>query len=180
MNDYNRELTRKERYAIKAKNAKSYPISIATIHFRDEGNVAFVARSAACFGAREVCVIGRMPEDNELKRLSGGHSGLVPITCHPNAVSLIEYCRNNGIFLISLELTDEAVDLDEADIPLDIPLMVVIGHEQYGVPVEILHRSDMIIKISMDGPGWALNASQSANIALYEITKRYKNEHSRR
>lgn len=54
----NRNETRRERYCKKLDNAKTFPISIATVNFMFDENLGFVVRSAACFGASAVHIIG--------------------------------------------------------------------------------------------------------------------------
>ena len=50
---------------------------------------------------------------------------------------------------------------------------LVLGHEEHGVPIEILNNSDKIY-IPMPGVGFCLNTSQAGNIILYETIKRYE------
>ena len=46
-----RNETRRERYNNKKNASSKLPIEVCTVNFKEEVNVAFVLRSAACFGA---------------------------------------------------------------------------------------------------------------------------------
>ena len=66
-----RDKTRRERYDIKKKNANIYPISLCCINFQHDGNLGYLIRSAACFGAQSIHVIGSVPDKKVLNPLSG-------------------------------------------------------------------------------------------------------------
>ena len=74
-----RDQTRRERYDEKKYNAKSYPISIAAINFMHDGNLGYLIRSAACFGAERLYVIGHVPERSRIKASSGSLTDYVEI-----------------------------------------------------------------------------------------------------
>ena len=56
-----RKKTRRQRYKEKVKSAQFLPISIGCVNFMHDGNLAFLIRSAACFGIRDIHVIGSIP-----------------------------------------------------------------------------------------------------------------------
>ena len=66
-----REKTRRERYDEKKRTASVFPIGIACINFKHDGNLGYLIRSAACFGADIVHVIGSVPPRSALDSLSG-------------------------------------------------------------------------------------------------------------
>jgi len=165
--------TRQQRYQKKAIDAKSFPISIATVNFVCDGNVAYLSRSLACFAGETMHVIGRMPSNADLNRLSGGLSKLIKYHSHKNPAQFIEYCRLNQYKIVSAELTDGSNSIFDLNLNINQKYMFVIGHEMDGVPTEILHRSDQIIHIPMPGIGYCLNASQVGNIILYEYSRKF-------
>ena len=63
--------TRRQRYDKKINNAKTYPFSLCAINFRVDDNFGHLIRSAACFGAERVYVVGYVPERSEIKSSSG-------------------------------------------------------------------------------------------------------------
>ncbi len=165
--------TRRQRHDNKIKNAKTYPVEICTINFQIEENVAFVVRSASCFGASVVNVIGSLPAHKYLAGRSGTSQDLVKINQFKSPHDFLEYARVNDILLISADLDDEAVSIHDYEFPLNKRICVVVGHETMGIPAEISMNSDKVY-IPMPGKNFCLNTSQAANIFLYEIAKKYE------
>ncbi len=163
--------TRAERHMAKALGAKTIPISVATINFRCDGNIGFIIRAMACFGAMDLHIIGAAPSYRDMVSLSGGLNRLINIRQHSNPSSFLEYTLAKNIPLISLELDERAIPLSELRVERGKEIMLVLGHETTGVPEEILHVSDMIVCIPMPGVGFCLNTSQAGNIVLYELAK---------
>lgn len=170
--------TRRERYHRKAKTALTMPISVATINFDKEANIAYVVRAAACFGAFEVCVIGNTPSRDIMNDLSGSTYDYIKFRRFANTSDFIEYSRKNEIGLITFELPDEnfpSGPINEYKFDFSKRHCIVVGHETVGVPVEIIAISTRIY-IPMPGFGFCLNTSQTANIAMYEAARQYHGE----
>jgi len=170
--------TRRDRYREKVATAKTFPISITTVNFRQEVNLAYVVRAAVCFGAEEVCVIGSYPSRKIMNELSGSLFDYIKVRAWPTPSDYIRYAERNDIGLVSIEIPPAGFEYHSIlDYKFDFSkrICLVVGHETLGVPVEILAKSDIIF-IPMDGAGFCLNTAQAANIALYEATKRYKEE----
>jgi tRNA G18 (ribose-2'-O)-methylase SpoU len=170
-----KDKTRRERYLEKLIVAETLPISIATVNFQHEVNLAYVIRSAVCFGATEVCVIGAYPSRKIMNELSGSLFDYIKIRAFSNVSDFIRYSEKKDNKLISIELppdTMEAYSIIEYEFDFSQPICLIVGHETHGIPADILFKSE-IIYIDMFGPGVCLNTSQAANIALYEATKQY-------
>jgi len=176
-----REETRRERYSKKAQLVNVMPVSVATINFSKEANIAYVVRAAACFGAFEVCVIGNTPDRDVMNDLSGSTYDYINFKRFSTPSDFARYCRNNNINLITFEMPSEshpAIPLSDYKFDFTKKNCVIVGHETIGVPTEILIQSDRVY-IPMPGIGYCLNTSQAANIALYEAARRFgslKNE----
>ncbi len=168
-----RNETRRQRYNNKLNNAQKYPISIATINFICDENLAYVVRTAACFGLTDVHVIGAIPEFKEMRRYSGTLNEYVQIHQYNNPHDFLVAMKNKGMKLVSLELCEGSTNLENYSFDFDDHICIVTGNETTGVPVEILNNSEKIY-IPMDGVGFSLNTSQAANIAVYEAVKQYK------
>jgi 23S rRNA (guanosine2251-2'-O)-methyltransferase len=166
-----RNETRKERYLSKMADANFLPFGVACTNFVNDQNVAFLARAAACFGGTEVHVIGKMPKDKDLLAYSGGHSRFMKFQQHKNPVDFLEWVRDNNVYLIAAEIADDSRDIHSIQFPLDIPIMFVVGNEMDGVPTEIIRACDLLVYIPMNGYGYCLNTSQTANVLMYEYAK---------
>ena len=157
------------------------PVSIALINFGQESNIAFSIRSAACFGVKNVYIVGNTTLKREtLQDLSGSTLDLVNIKTFSTPLEFVEYCRANKIFMVSMELIkDQEFYLDEYDFIFNLyPSMIaenciIVGHETAGIPVEILKNGE-VVAIRMPGKGFCLNTSQTCNIALYEAARQWK------
>jgi tRNA G18 (ribose-2'-O)-methylase SpoU len=163
---------RRDRYDRRLATAQKLPISVATINFGCDENLGYIIRAAACFGCTEVHVVGKIPERNFLKSASGSLVDYVDLIQHSNPHDLIEYMRNEQTQLVSAELHEKSVLLDDYQFNFDSRTCIVLGNENWGVPEEIIHNSDVVM-IPMPGVGSCLNTAQTGNIILYEYTRRY-------
>ena len=170
-----RDKTRKQRYNEKKLNAKTYPISIAAINFMHGGNLGYLIRSVACFGAECVHVIGSVPHRNALNPTSGTLCDYVDIKQYGTPGAFLEYARENNYQLISAEIDDEATPINRYRFDFNKHTCIVLGHEESGVPVELIRNSDTVF-IPMPGVGFCLNTSQAGNILLYEAVKQYESQ----
>ena len=167
-----REKTRRERYNDKENKAKTYPISLVCVNFQHDGNLGFLIRSAACFGASAVHVIGSIPERKILNALSGTLYDYIKIIQHNTPSEFLAYAQDHELKLVSAEIHEASTSIVNYRFDFSRNVALVVGNEQSGIPVEILNRSD-IINIPMPGVGFCLNTAQTANIILYEAVKRF-------
>ena len=168
-----RQKTRRERYDGKKQNAKAYPINLCCINFMHDGNLGFLMRSAACFGAETVHVIGSVPARSTLNASSGSLYDYVKIKKHSTPSEFLDFAEINKIGLVSAEICEGAQPIASYRFNFDRNLVLVVGNEQSGVPIEILNNSDKVY-IPMPGIGFCLNTSQTANIMLYEAVRQYE------
>jgi len=166
--------TRRQRYDKKLKTAKKYPISLCAINFRVDDNLGYLVRSAACFGAERLYVIGHVPERSRIKASSGSLTDYVEIIQFSCPSEFLTQMELEGIKVISAELVEGARPLSSYTFDFSRPVCLVVGNEQVGVPTEILMQSE-VLYIPMPGVGYCLNTAQAANILLYEAVKQFKN-----
>jgi len=152
--------------------AQAYPISLCCVNFQHDGNLGYLIRTAACFGAKFLHVIGSLPSRKILNPLSGSLYDYVKIKQHSSPREFLYYTTNEKIKLVAAEICGSAKSLSTYKFDFASPLCLVVGHEQSGIPIEILHRSD-VVHIPMPGVGFCLNTAQTANILLYEAIKQY-------
>ncbi|MAG27644.1 hypothetical protein CMI47_19105 [Candidatus Pacearchaeota archaeon] len=165
-----RDRTRRERYDQKKMSAKTYPVSICCINFMHDGNLGYLIRAAACFGAECVHVIGTVPDRRDINSLSGSLYDYVKIIRHSSPIEFINYAKDEKIRIVSAEICQDSKPISSYVVNSSERVCLVVGHEEIGVPSEILRNSD-IVHIPMPGVGYCLNTSQVANILLYESIK---------
>jgi tRNA G18 (ribose-2'-O)-methylase SpoU len=148
--------TRRERYDSKAIQAKTFPVSLTAINFHCDENLGYLIRTAACFGATAVNVIGCIPDKKELRAFSGSLVDYIQINQFSTPEEFIEFSRSENIELVSAELTEGASNLEHYSFDCDKKISIVVGNET----------------------GYCLNTAQTANIMLYEAVKQYKKQMS--
>ena len=131
-----------------------------------------MVRSAACFGAERLYVVGHVPERSRIKASSGSLVDYVEIISFPSPREFLDHAKTEKFQIVSAELVDGARPLSSYRFSFDRHLCLVVGNEQSGVPAEIISQSN-VIYIEMPGVGFCLNTSQTANLVLYEATKQY-------
>ena len=85
----------------------------------------------------------------------------------------MEYVLQQKMQVVAAELVEGAKSLSSYNFDFNVPLVVVVGNEQTGVPAEIIQNSD-VVYIEMPGVGYCLNTSQTANVLLYEAVRQYE------
>ena len=168
-----RDKTRRERYDDKKRLAKTYPISLCCINFQHDGNLGYLIRAAACFGAEFLHVIGSIPERKILNPLSGSLYDYVKIKQYSSPAKFLDYAADEKIKLVAAEIYSGSKPLASYRFDFSRPLCLVVGNEESGIPLEILHQSD-IVHVPMPGVGYCLNTSQTANIILYEAIRHFE------
>ncbi len=167
-----REETRRQRYDNKLPTAQKYPISLCAINFRVDDNLGYLVRSAACFGAERLYVVGHVPKRSRIKAASGSLIDYVDVVSFPTPRDFVAEIQTQDTQIVAAELVEGARPLASYNFDFTRRVVVVVGNEQTGVPVEILQSSD-VVYVPMPGVGYCLNTSQAGNILLYEATRQY-------
>ncbi len=77
--------------------------------------------------------------------------------------------RAAGSAILGVELAEEAIRL--ADLPVARQrTVVVLGHEQTGIPPEALDLLDTVVEIPMVGTGASLNLAVAGSLVLYRVS----------
>jgi tRNA G18 (ribose-2'-O)-methylase SpoU len=157
------------------------PVSVAIVNFASDGNIAFVIRAAACFGAKNIYVIGNTNLNRSLLQdLSGSTLDFVNLVFFQDPMEFLNYSRKRDIKLVSMEIIDQQFSVAQQqhwlpDYKFDFSRKencIVVGSETTGVPVEVIKNSD-VVAIPMSGPSYCLNTSQTCNIALYVASTQF-------
>lgn len=85
-----------------------------------------------------------------------------------DVIGWLDTQRAAGSTVVGVELTDEAVRL--ADLPAaGKRTVMLLGHEQSGIPPEGLDRVDVPVEIPMLGTGASLNVAVAGSLVLYRL-----------
>ena len=167
--------TRRQRYNRKLKSSTWFPIELCTINFRHDANLGFLIRAAACFGVRKIHVIGEHPPRSVLNPLSGSLYDYVEIKKYSRPSEFVDYAKANEFRIVAAEIHESAIPLHSYTFNYSSRVVLVVGQEESGTPIEIIKNSDTVF-IPMPGPGFCLNTSQTANVLLYEAIKQYESQ----
>ena len=167
-----REETRRQRYIQKTSKAKILPFYLAAVNFGLDENLALLIRSAACFGASGVFVIGGVPSPSFLRGKSGTTLDFMNIKAFSNPSLFLAYCRESRLKVVSAEICDGSTSLYDYCFDFSAPNVIVVGNETVGVPGEIILNSDRV-HIDMPGVGAFLNTSQAATVFANEFVRQF-------
>ena len=137
----------------------------------DPHNVGAVLRSAAAFGAGAVVVPdkGAPEESGSLAKSASGALEAIPYIRVVNLARSLDTLKSAGFWCLGL--ADEAprslADSDPAD-----AVALVLGAEGGGLRRLTRERCDLLVKLPTRPPIQALNISNAAAVALYELLGR--------
>ena len=105
---FDREETRRQWYNIKSANAINLPAAIVSVNFGFDDNLAFLIRSAACYGINDILVIGSVPDRSFLDSKTGSLYDYVKIKSFPNPINFSEYCVSNDYDIVCMEISKKS------------------------------------------------------------------------
>lgn len=76
--------------------------------------------------------------------------------------------RAEGARVLGVELAEDAIRLADLRIA-DRRTVLVLGHEQQGIPPEALDLLDDVVEIPMIGTGSSLNVAVAGSLVLYRL-----------
>jgi tRNA G18 (ribose-2'-O)-methylase SpoU len=164
--------TRRQRYEEKSKTAKTMPVSFCAVSFGIDENLALTIRTAACYGAESVMVIGSLPDHAFLRPRSGTTVDYVKVLQFSTPHDFLEHCRERGYNIVSAELCDGATDINNYRFDMTRHTVIVMGNEYTGVPTEVIHHSDPIF-IPMHGTGYSLNVAMTSVAFIHEYQRQF-------
>jgi 23S rRNA (guanosine2251-2'-O)-methyltransferase len=137
-------------------------------------NVASIFRTADAAGVRRIYLTGisqKPPFGKELQKTSRRKEDSVPWIYKDSPGEVIQTLKKLGYKIIAIELTDNAVRLDQLNeiVNQEQKICFVAGSEVYGITKSTLEKCDAAIYIPMYGKGASLNVSTSVGITLFSF-----------
>jgi len=164
--------TRRQRYEKKKQQAHLMPVSVCMVNFGIDENIALTIRAAACYGAESVMVIGSVPDYSFLRPRSGTTVDFINLMQFSNPNRFLAFARENDYHLVSAEICEGAIDINDYHFPMNKKTIIIMGNEYTGVPAEVIYNSDPVY-ITMRGPGFCLNTMQAGTVFLNEYSRQY-------
>ena len=140
----------------------------------DHTNVGAIFRSAAALGLDAVLVSPRCgdPLYRRSVRVSMGTVFQVPWARLESWPGDLERLKDQGFMVAAMELTPDAVDLDELAARGPEKLALVLGTEGAGMSPETLAAVDLAVKIPMRAGVDSLNVAAASAVAFWELRPR--------
>jgi 23S rRNA (guanosine2251-2'-O)-methyltransferase len=138
-------------------------------HLEDPHNFGAIIRTCECMGATNIII----PKDRSVTvndtvfKTSAGATSYVKIIMVSNLVNAINKLKKMNYFIYAADMDGE----DYRSISYASKKVLVIGNEGKGISNIVRDNSDVIVSIPMKGKINSLNASSSAAILLYGMSR---------
>lgn len=143
---------------------------VALDRVRDPGNLGTVIRTVDAVGAKGVILVGDTtdPFSVETVRATMGSVFAVPVA-RASAEAFIAWRAFAKATVVGTHLKG-SVDYRTVDYAGG-PVVLLMGNEQQGLPDELAHACDQLIRIPQAGRADSLNLAVATGVALYEIRR---------
>lgn len=146
------------------------PFILILDRITDVRNFGAVARSAECAGVDFIIIPSRGAAqiNADAIKTSAGALHRIKVCREDNLKDTIEYLKEYKIKIIAChEKTDKLM----YDADLTQPTAIIMGSEENGISGEYLKKSDVQVKIPMEGSIASLNVSVATGIILFEAIR---------
>ena len=144
------------------------PLLVMLDGLEDPHNLGAILRTCDCIRADGV-IIGKHRNVRltpTVAKVSTGAIDTVKVSVVTNLVQAIKYLKKQGYWVVG---TDFENSRDYREGQYDVPLVLVIGSEGFGISSLVKKNCDYCVRLPMEGSVSSLNASVAAGILLYQI-----------
>jgi tRNA (guanosine-2'-O-)-methyltransferase len=151
-------------------------LTLVTEKAIDAQNISAVIRTCECVGLQELHVIE--PDSNmKLSRfIAKGSNQWMDIHHYPAPNNTITYAaqslKKRGYQLVATTLHKRAVVPEQ--LPIDVPLAIIMGSEHHGVSDDTLALADHFVKIPLHGFTESYNLSVASALLAYNLSQRIR------
>lgn len=130
-------------------------------------NIGSLLRTAEICGVHGVILQDRRAPDvtPAVVQYSAGAAEYLPIVQVTNLAQNLNGLKENGIWVVGLDIDDHAMQFGAVD--LDMPIALVVGHEGSGLRRITKKHCDFLLRLPMRGHTESLNAAAAGSILLY-------------
>ena len=115
------------------------------------------------------------PPRPELSKTALGADETVQWWYFEEATSALIWLAQDRYNMVALEQTQVSIPIQQAAIPDEEPICLILGNEVYGVDDELLSKCSQILEIPQYGNKHSFNVSVAAGIALFALHELYRN-----
>lgn len=170
----NRKLLNIELGRVSAEQYKALPESglvVVLDNIRSAHNVGSIFRSSDAFKVDKVylCGISAVPPSAEIHKTALGAEDSVPWEHCAETLQVVQWLREEGYTIISIEQTSDSVMLDKFEKAENEKYAIILGNEVDGVDQAVVDASDFSIEIPQYGTKHSLNVSVAAGIVIWSF-----------
>lgn len=154
------------------QNESKTPIICLLDSIRSAHNVGSMLRNADCFHIESVIMCGLTPPGDhpQVIKTAMGCEEVVSWEYFKNPIDFLKNQRKRGYQIWSIETGRQATSLYQLKTRAD-KVILLFGHEQFGLSLELLELSDKIVSIDLHGQKNSLNVATSQGIVLSYLTQ---------
>ncbi|MEF2783399.1 MAG: 23S rRNA (guanosine(2251)-2'-O)-methyltransferase RlmB [Clostridium sp.] len=144
------------------------PLLVMLDGLEDPHNLGAILRTCDCTGVDGV-IIGKHRNVRltpTVAKVSTGAIDTVKVSMVTNLAQTIKYLKKQGYWVVGTAFENSR---DYREGQYDVPLVLVIGSEGFGISNLVQKNCDYCVRLPMEGSVTSLNASVAAGILLYQI-----------
>ncbi len=158
------------------KKAPKTPIIVILDNIRSLNNIGSVFRTSDAFLIEKIilCGITAKPPHKDIHKTALGATESVDWEYIEETTEAIKRIKKLGYTMVSIEQTENAIELQNFTIEAEKKYAVIFGNEVKGVQQKVVDQSDYCIEIPQFGTKHSFNISVSAGIVLWEFFRKQK------
>jgi tRNA G18 (ribose-2'-O)-methylase SpoU len=159
------------------KNQKKIPLICILEDIRSHHNTGSVFRTCDAFACEAVylCGITGTPPHRDIHKTALGATETVEWKYYQNSIDAVTELKNSGYKIVLLEIAEGSTLIDEFVVNPYDKIALVLGNEVNGISDALFDLADDCVEIPQYGTKHSLYVSVSAGIAIWTISKKYRN-----
>lgn len=144
------------------------PLFVLLDGLEDPHNLGAILRTCDCVGVDGV-IIGKhrnVKLTPTVAKVSTGAIDTVKVSMVTNLTQAIKYLKKQGFWIVGADLENSR---DYREGQYDVPLVLVVGSEGFGISNLVSKNCDYCVRLPMEGTVTSLNASVACGVLLYEV-----------
>ncbi|MGX8712259.1 MAG: RNA methyltransferase [bacterium] len=161
------------------RESEKLPLTVVLDNVRSLNNIGSIFRTSDAFRVEHIalCGITATPPHREIHKTALGAEETVEWSYHETTVECVNGLKERGYRIYAVEIAHDSIKLGIGNEELGIdgkPVAVVFGNEIDGVQEEVMALCDGFLEIPQYGSKHSLNVSCAAAIAIWEISKQFR------
>jgi len=158
------------------KASEKTPLIIILDNIRSLNNIGSVFRTADAFLVKKIylCGITAQPPHKDIQKTALGATDSVEWEYAENTLDVVSKLKSEGVFVVSIEQAELAVNLNDFSIQKEMTYAVIFGNEVKGVQQKVVSASNAVIEIPQFGTKHSLNISVSVGVVVWDLFVKLK------